>query len=306
MKINKLRKVITVILSLIALVILFVGFAYILIHRSNGKIVSSGQTRKYILYVPDSYDPSTPTPLVISMHGFADWPAHHMRVSGWPEIADEYGFIVVFPMGTEFPLRWLTHTIVDEGGSPNQDVIFISDLIQKLKEDNNIDLNRVYANGLSNGGGMSHLLACTLEDQITAIGGVAGAYLFPWQECQTSRPVPVILFHGTDDEIVLYDGGSSDHSGVPFPAIPDFAAKWAEHNKCDLNAERMPSTNETSGIRYSNCEDNADVVFYTIHGGGHSWPGTSSLPKLVVGHTTQDMSASRMMWEFYQQYTLEK
>jgi len=82
MKINKRRKVITVIFSLIALVILFIGFIYLLIHRSNGKIVSAGQTRKYILYVPDSYDPSTPTPLVISMHGFADWPAHHMRVSG--------------------------------------------------------------------------------------------------------------------------------------------------------------------------------------------------------------------------------
>lgn len=304
-KMHPLIKVIVVILSLIALIVFSIAFTFILVNRSNGKIVSAGQTRRYLLYVPDSYDPSAPTPLVISMHGFADWPAHHMRVSGWNEVADEYGFIVVYPMGTKFPLRWLAHTLVDESGSPNPDVIFISDLIQKLKEDLNIDENRIYANGLSNGGGMSYMLVCTIADQITAIGGVAGSFLFPWQECQTSRPVPVILFHGTDDKIVPYDGGSSDRFDYPFPAISDFAAQWAQHNHCDLNAETLPPTSEMSAIRYTNCADNADVVFYTVHGGGHSWPGGGGLPKRIVGHTTQDMNASRVMWEFYQQYSLE-
>lgn len=300
------RKAIAIVLSLIALILFSVVFTYLIINQSNGKIIAAGQIRKYILYIPDTYDPSTPSPLVISMHGFADWPARHRYGSGWDEIADEYGFIVVYPMGTKFPLRWLAHSKIDENGSPNPDVIFISDLIQKIKEDLNIDEKRIYANGLSNGGGMAHLLACTFGDQITAIGGVAGSFVFPWQECQTSRPVPVILFHGTDDEIVPFDGGSSDRYDYQFPALPDFAAEWAQHNHCDQVAEPIPSTNEMSGIRYTNCEDNADVVFYTVHGGGHSWPGGSGLPKLIVGHTTQDMNASRVMWEFYQQHTGEE
>lgn len=291
---------------MIVLIVFFIVFTFILVKRSNGKIVSLGQTRRYILYVPNSYDPSTPTPLVISMHGFADWPAHHMRVSGWNEVADDYGFIMAYPMGTKFPLRWIAHTPVDESGSPNPDVIFISDLIQKFKEDFNIDAGRIYTNGFSNGAGLSYMLVCTTGNQIAASGGVAGSYLFPWEECQPSRPIPAIFFHGTEDKIVPYDGGTSDRYDFPFPAIPDFAAKWAENNKCDLNAVTLPSTSEMSGIRYTNCEDNADVVFYTVYGGGHSWPGGSGLPKWIVGHTTQDMNASRMMWEFYQQYTLEK
>ena len=84
----------------------------------------------------------------------------------------------------------------------------------------NIDPGRIYANGLSNGGGMSYLLGCALSDRITAIGGVAGAYAFPLEECHPSRPVPMIAFHGTADPIVPYQGGASGDNGFIFPESP--------------------------------------------------------------------------------------
>jgi len=300
-----LKTIRTLILSLCALMLVLVASVYVVITQSNGKIISTGQTRRYIVYVPDAYDPHTPTPLVISFHGFADWPAHHMRVSGWNVIADENGFIVVYPMGTHFPLRWLAHDLTDPDGNPNPDILIFTDLIGQLKADFNIDQKRIYVNGLSNGAGFSYLLACQLSDQITAAGGVAGAYLFPWGECRPSRPVPWILFHGTEDNIVPYEGGSSERHDYPFPAIPGFASQWAESNQCHPNAQALPPAGEISGVRYTECSNDAEVIFYTVHGGGHSWPGGGGLPRWIVGHTSQDLNASRAMWEFYSKYSLD-
>ena len=73
---------------------------------TNGRIKSSGQTRKYLVYVPESYDPDKETPLVISIHGFVQWPAHQQSMTGWNFVADRNGFLVVYPKGTGFPLRW--------------------------------------------------------------------------------------------------------------------------------------------------------------------------------------------------------
>ena len=97
-----------------------------LITRSNGKMRINGQTRRYVLYEPDSYDAQQPNALVMSLHGFADWPMHHMRVTGWNRIADQEGFIVVYPMGTGFPLRWNAYSEIEEDGSPNKDIIFFT------------------------------------------------------------------------------------------------------------------------------------------------------------------------------------
>ena len=136
------------ILSLLVITIIFGSVIYSVVNRTNGEIISSGQKRTYLTYVPEFYDASKPTPLILSLHGFIEWPAHQMKISQWNKVADKYGFIVVYPSGTGFPLRWNA-----SGKSPNQDVIFITDLIDKLEAEYNIDSKRVYVNGLSNGGG---------------------------------------------------------------------------------------------------------------------------------------------------------
>jgi polyhydroxybutyrate depolymerase len=294
-----------ILVGLVAVIGLFLAFGFSRLNWTNGSIVTSGETRAYLLYVPATYDPAKPAPLVISLHGFAEWPAHQMQISHWNELAEEFGFLVVYPSGTGFPLRWNTNGPPGSATDPMREVQFISDLIDKLEGEYRIDRARIFTNGLSNGGGMSFVLACKLADRIAAMGGVSGAYILPWEECHPSRPVPVIVFHGTADPIVPYAGGESAGFHYPFPAITEWVAAWANRNHCDDRPKALPAAGEASGINYLNCDENADVILYTIQGGGHAWPGGDPLPEFIVGHTTQDINATRVMWEFFQQHPLE-
>src|SRR5687767_7007221 len=152
-------------------------------NRTNGTIVSSGEQREYLLHVPSSYDRTRPAPLVISLHGGAMWPAHQRDISRWNEVADEHGFLVVYPGGMTLLETGGRHRVwnVNRGPGLGKDVRFISDLIDKLQKTHNIDSDRIYANGLSNGGGMSFVLSCTLSDRIAAVGMVGAAQSLPWK-----------------------------------------------------------------------------------------------------------------------------
>jgi len=291
-----------ILLGLITSLVLIVALVFRRVNYTNGTLVSSGVTRAYLLYIPKSYQPSVPTPLVITIHGFAQWPAHQMQLSHWNDLADQYGFIVVYPSGTHFPLRWHTGGANAADTSPEQDVTFISDLIDKLASQYNIDPSRIYANGLSNGGGMSFVLSCKLSERIAAVGLVAGAYVYPWEECLPARLVPAVVFHGTADPIVPYQGGPSRSFAVPFPAIPQWVAALASHHECDEMPTELPTGGEVSGVQYANCT--AEVVFYTITGGGHAWPGGEPIPQVIVGYTTQEIDATQVIWDFFLQHPL--
>lgn len=304
---NKLLKkiifVLTLLLGVALLLVIVLAVSFMIANKTNGTLISSGEKRQYLLYVPTSYSPDKPTPLIVSIHGFAEWPAHQAQISRWNDLADEQGFIVVYPSGTKFPKRWRTTGLVNSSGDPALDVRFISDLIDRLETEYNIDPNHIYANGLSNGGGMSYLLACKMADRIAAIGSVAGAYTYPPDQCSPSRPVPMIAFHGDADPVVPYFGGPSRSFEIPFPYVPDWMQKWAKRNECKT-ATIIPQQGEISGFAWSDCSQNADVTFYTIIGGGHAWPGGDPLPAWIVGYTSQAIDATRVMWQFFEQHPL--
>ncbi len=281
---------------------LLLALAWALINQADGSIISGGERRSYLLHVPASYNPATPAPLVISIHGFAEWPAHQMQISHWNDLADQYGFIVVYPAGTGFPRRWRAGggTAADDMA----DVRFIADLIDDLAARYTIDRTRIYANGLSNGGGMSYRLACQLADRIAAVGSVSGAYLFPSSACQPSRPVPFIAFHGTEDPIVPYTGGPSASFDIPFPVVPDWIAAYAGRSGCGAAPTSLPQRGQVTGVQYTGCQAGADVIFYTIAGGGHAWPGGDPLPRFIVGQTSQEIDATAVMWAFFSRHRL--
>jgi polyhydroxybutyrate depolymerase len=185
-----------------------------------------------------------------------------------------------------------------------KDVRFISDLIDTLKASYNIDATRIYANGLSNGGGMSFVLSCTLSDRIAAVGMVAAAQTSSWRWCTDERPVPMIAFHGTADPVVPYNGGASWISPRPFPGTPMWAARWAKRNRCGDNPLESTAAVDVSQREYTNCADGASVVLYTIHGGGHTWPGGMELPEWFVGRTTRTINATELMWAFFSEHAL--
>ena len=284
-------------LAITAFLSVFCFATFASLNETNGTIVSSGQTRQYLLYVPKTYDRSKATPLVISLHPAATWPAAEMEISRWNDLADEQGFIVVYPAGSDIPRVWPMGR-----DSLGTDVKFISDLIDKLEAAYNIDPNRIYADGMSNGGGMAFALSWRLSDRIAAVGAVAAAQSQTWEWCGNSRLVPTVAFHGTADPFAPYLGGSSPIAPTPFPNIRDWTARVARRNQCTGDPVDARITSSVRRLAYTSCAQNADVILYTVEGGGHTWPGVKSLPEWMVGRTTGDINATKVMWAFFLQH----
>jgi len=294
----------------IVLVLLAFGFFYSVFYFPNrtsattGTIVSSGEKREYLLYVPKSYDRAKPTPLVISLHTSMSWASSSMAISQWNLAAGENGFIVVYPEGTgRGPKSW--EMTGSETPSRMPDVIFISELIDKLEASYNIDKTRIYANGMSNGGGMAFVLSCTLSDRIAAVGMVSAGLYPEWDWCTDHRPVPVIAFHGTADPICPYNGGPSKLGGGTFPSVPSFMANWSRRNQCGPNPIESAVAADVTRLQYTDCADNAGVVLYTVKGEGHQWPGGKRVAaEWMVGPYSRSIDATRQMWAFFREHQL--
>ena len=304
-----------VIVGLPVVLVLIAGVSFYLyfyaLNRSNGTIVSSGQKREYLLYVPRSYDRTKPTPLVISMHAGALWPVAQMETSQWNKMADGHGFIVVYPSGTTLrgggtgvlPKVWRMRP---GGAGLMANVRFISELIDTLEAAYNIDPTRIYANGFSNGGAMAFALSCALSHRIAAVGTVAAAQDRPWSWCADPRPVPMIMFHGTADPLVPYNGGPSWVSPRPFPSVLTWAANWARRNRRGPNPVESVVATDVTRLEYTDCADDAAVVLYTVQGGGHSWPGGKPMPEWIAGSTSSGIDATSQMWAFFREHRLPR
>jgi polyhydroxybutyrate depolymerase len=226
-------------------------------------------------------------------------------------VADENGFIVVYPSGTTLsgsgtgvlPFRvWLLRPEADLSAN----VRFISELIDTLEATYNIDPTRIYANGFSNGGAMAFALSCRLSHRIAAIGTVSAAQdQRPWRWCTDARPMPLINFHGTAD-LVPYNGGKVWASPRPFPSVPTWTANWARRNQCVTNPVESVVAVDVTRLEYTNCADEAAVVLYTIREGGHSWPGGKPIPEWMVGRTSRSIDATRQMWAFFREHPLRR
>ena len=308
----KSRKgVIGAVLALIGLPLVLVlaeAVSFFASNRSNGTMVVSGQKRDYLRYVPRSYDRSKPTPLVISLHGAVLWGAAQKETSQWNRVADAQGFIVVYPSGAKGsgPRVWHAE---DDGTSLSKDVRFISELIDTLSAHYNIDPARIYANGLSNGGGMSFALSCMLSDRIAAVGMVAAAHFLPLSWCTDRRAVPMIAFHGTADKQIPYKGGRTwvaPSQFTRFPNVLTWVADWARKNQCAPTPSDSVVAADVTRRAYTHCAADAAVVLYTIQGGGHTWPGGKPMPEWFVGRTTNSIDASSEMWAFFREHPLPR
>jgi polyhydroxybutyrate depolymerase len=248
------------------------------------EISSGGQVRQYILHVPAAYQPDTPTALVLGFHGAGSSTREFESYSDFSFMANLEEFIVAYPQALGEHPTWNTAR-----GAGNPDLQFVQDVLAEIQARCNIDNQRIYATGHSNGGGMANRLACDLSEWIAAIGTVAGAYQGS-EGCSPTRPVPVLGIHGTEDLIVPYNG--YDEKREPPAAyfvisipIPQWAAAWAVRNGCDPQPVTTDPNEKVTQDHWSNCRADADVVLYTIRGGGHEWP--------------EAFEAAQVIWEFF-------
>lgn len=263
----------------------------------------NGTRRSYILHIPPTYDKNTPAPLVLSLHGGGGKAENQRRVSGFNELADEKGFIVVYPDGSgrleENILTWNGGTCCGYAVT-NQidDVGFIRALIAELQSNYNIDPKRIFATGLSNGGIMSYRLACDAPDLFAAIAPVAGTQNYV--RCEPGESVSVIHFHGTDDTHLPYGGGRGDDSvaGVLFASVEESLAFWLNANQCNPTP-LIKTFEDIEHQSFTGCRNGSAVELYTVIGGKHAWPGSDDPAWPGGDEPTQTISASALIWEFF-------
>ena len=267
----------------------------------NASITHDGLQRDYILYVPAIYNSNNPTPLVFNFHGYTSNANEQMQYGDFRAIADTANFLLVHPMGTldgsnqpYWNANW---------GGAVDDIGFTEALLDSLAVSYNINMNRVFSTGMSNGGFMSYTLACELGHRIAAVASVTGTMNANQSStCTPSHPTPIMEIHGTLDTTVPYNGlaGSME-------SVSNVLSYWANFNNCNTTPIQtaVPNTSLIDGctathFKYENGDNGVEVEHYRIDLGAHTWPGAP----IAIGTTNYDINASTKIWEFFAQYDI--
>jgi polyhydroxybutyrate depolymerase len=289
------------------------------------KFQQGGRERSYIVHVPKDVV-SNPWPVVLNFHGGGSSAAGQQAYSLMDETADREGFLAVYPNGTGvLSNRLLTWNAGSCCGyalnNKVDDVAFVRALLDNLAKHAEIDRDRIYATGLSNGAMMAYWLAIQAPDLMAAIAPVAGAQLkLPFRP---KAPMPIMHIHSVDDPRALYAGGL----GPPFPfttarvqhpAVEDVLSRWATFDGCaktptvepTLHGEGNSSSHTATRITYGTCTHGYEVVLWKLTGAGHVWPDGASeymgrvlgTQSKILGAATDIIDANEEIWQFLSRY----
>ena len=288
----------------ITLLLLLLGFTFSSFAQQtiSASITHDGIQRDYILYIPELYDGSTAVPLILNFHGFGSNANEQMFYGDFRDIADTEGFLLVHPEGTTFIGNQFWNVGFPGISSTIDDVGFTEALIDELATLYTINLDRVYATGMSNGGFMSFLLACQLSEKIAAVASVTGSMTQDtFNDCNAQLPTPVLQIHGTEDDVVLYNGNTLS---IP---IADVISYWVDYNNCETtpSTTTLPDLDVSDGSTvehsvYENSDNGITTEHMKVIGGGHTWPGSV----LNTAGTNQDIDASMEIWLFFSRYDI--
>ena len=287
------------IVSLIAFIgLAFTGYSQ---QTITATITHDALQREYILYVPANYTGSAAVPLVFNFHGYGSNATEQMWYGDFRSIADTANFIIVHPNGM-LDGNGTTHFNVGWGGSTIDDLGFVSALLDSISADYNINPDRVYSTGMSNGGFMSYHLACQLSDKIAAIASVTGSMSpVTYNACNPKHPTPILEIHGTADGTVAYSGASFSE---PIIDVLDY---WVNFNNSNTTPTviSVPDINTSDGstvdhMIYYGGDNNVTVEHLKITGGAHTWAGTA----FASAGTNYDIDASVEVWKFFSKYDI--
>lgn len=265
----------------------------------NYSILVDSVQREFILYVPASYDGTTSVPLIFSFHGLGGNAQSQMDDHDFRPVADTAGFIVAHPLGQPVAgpaLGWNFGNV-----SLQDDVFFTSEMIDTIASDYNINLDRVYACGMSFGGFFSVFLAGQLSNRIAAIASVAGTVLnnVPDSLVSPNRPLAFLEIHGTNDSNVPYNGNQAAKS------VQYVLDLFINHNNCDTVPSITPLTdidpNDGSAVEhyiYANGDNGTTVEHLKVNGGAHTWPDENTNAQGV----NRDVNGCVEIWKFFSRF----
>jgi polyhydroxybutyrate depolymerase len=306
---------------LIVLAILILGGAiHFVRNKANTNTLASGDyaksiktadglTRTYMVHLPTGYDVSKSYPLVLVLHGGGGNAAITERQTGFSTLSDANGFIVAYPEGTTGPVlgllsSWNAGDCCGSAKNKIDDVSFIRQLVTSLESTYSINSAKVFATGMSNGAMLSNRLACEAADIFAGVAPVSGTIQIP--VCSPSRPVPILMIHGTSDGTVPYNGGAGTGTFTKsntFLSVPQALADWAARNKCSSGPTTTPVTplvndgKTVDKLAYAGCS--APTLLYRVNGGSHSWPGGVDVQLQDSNAPTQAINASQTIWDFF-------
>ena len=262
-----------------------------------------GKKREYYLSLPE--DTSKPLPLIINFHGFLSNAIEQQEFSQMDNYAHLNGVGVIYPEGIN--KSW---NIGKDMMSEENDIGFVNALIDSVTSKYNIDSDRIYACGFSNGGEFSYELMCGLSNKIAAFGSVGGNFIInEKRSCNINREIPLIHIHGTKDRLAKYNG----YNGYFLSTISsvDF---WAKHNQLDKmvveNIEDIHKKDRTTVEKYTFYKDNSDtkVIHLKVINGGHVWLGSPTFDlfyqKLLFGRNNHEINSSKELVDFFLKYKL--
>jgi len=233
-----------------------------------------------LVNVPPSYDPNTPTPLILALHGYSSSGTAFESYLNFTPLSDEIGFLYTYPSGTldlgNFRFWNATNACCDVFESDVDDSTYLHDLIEMIKAELKVDDRRVHLVGISNGAFMSYRMACDHAGTIASIATMEGATFRDQDDCSPAEPVHVLHIHGSADEVVLYEGGCLGSDC--YPGAVETVERWAAYNGCSLVGEPgdpidfdagIPGA-ETEVMRYtSECDRGGSSELWTVVGGTH-------------------------------------
>ena len=283
------------------------------------KLTWEGYERSYWLYTPTARKLSPKVPVVFVIHGGGGYAQNMPKFTKkrFHRLADREGFLVVYPQG--YGNQW------NDGRDPQRyaslrkhpafqenldDVGFFMQILNELDRKHKIDRRKVFACGNSNGGFMSNRLICDRPDVFRGVGVITATMDIGYlPNCNPDRPAGLVIMNGTKDGGIPYEGGKQMVYGIQRGEVlstDDYASFWVKHNKCQTQKPNVHLPDQDGDgthvtiQEYTDCEDRSRVVLYTIHEGGHTWPGAKSLLyEMIAGKTTMEINACDILWEFF-------
>ena len=255
------------------------------------RIEVEGETREYLIHIPNSYDTTKSVPIMLNFHGFGGSASDYMQEADMRSLAEADTFILIYPQGSYLNgfSHWNACPIGGDNKSDADDFSFVEDIIDEISSQYNIDMERIYAVGYSNGGMLAYGLANYKSDLIAAVASVSGAML----DCigNTSHPMPVIHLHGTSDSEIPYNGSNGWNSAQ------STLDHWIDFNNTTTNP--IISTEDSGGMViehyvYDQGDNSVSVEHYKYIVGKHVWD---------IG-TFQGQNTSELVWNFVSRYDI--